>query len=290
MQRKKPLKARNITSVLRKTTLPIFEAELLLAHLFQTTREHIIAHRETPVSFITYLRFLRLSVKRKNHVPLAYLTREKEFYGLLFRVSKHTLVPRPETEYLVEQARKELQSMHQVMLIDVGTGTGCIPIAIAKYHSIKACIALDISSQALRVAKHNFTKHGVPGMCIKSSLLTSPLLTKHIEKHTGDILITANLPYLPLKDWREEPSISREPKIALVSGEDGLDLYRLFVAQLTNHPVMRTRSYRVICEMLASQVTTCIDILTKELPHATHEVTYDSCGLIAFITIRHETP
>ena len=288
MQPKKPLlPPRTVKRLLTISPLPVFETELLLSHVLRTSREHLVAYPETHVPFFAYLRFLFLKEQRKKDTPIAYVTKQKEFFGLTFRVSKHTLVPRPETEYLVEQALICLHSMHDAMLIDIGTGTGCIPIAIASKHPISACFALDISTKALAVAKQNFSAHNVSGTCIQSDLLSSPALTHRIQEHSGDILITANLPYLPIKNWQNEPSIAREPSVALVSGEDGLNAYRNLVSALQNHVVLRYKRYTLVCEMLSSQTKTFVEMLQKHIPRASYKIAHDSCG-VTIIVVQHE--
>ncbi len=288
MPPKKPLwRPRTIKALLLASKLPPFESELLLAHVLHTRREHLIAHPEQHVSFFTFLRFLRLSRKRTHQTPLAYLTKQKEFFGLSFLVSKHTLVPRAETEYLVEETLRVLGTTPRAMLIDIGTGTGCIPVAIAKHTSLNACVALDLSKKALAVARHNIKKHHVAVTCMQSDLLQSPHLSRMIEAHDGDIVMTANLPYIPLNEWRGEPSISREPSLALLGGDDGLDVYRKLVDELKQNPLFAKRTYTLVCEMLFIQARPFTAYLKQHLPNATHAVTHESCA-IAIITVRHE--
>src|SRR3989338_2086177 len=122
-----------IRTILQSTSsLDNIDDELLLAHTLGTTREFIVAHTEARVGLFDYWKFKQLIRKRKRGVPVAYLTGHKEFYGLDFVVTKDVLVPRPETEMLVDAVMEHgTRSMEQkILLVDVGTGSGCIPIAI----------------------------------------------------------------------------------------------------------------------------------------------------------------
>lgn len=211
------------------------DAELLLAHALATSRENIIAHPERPIGPIAHLHFWSLVKKRKRGIPLAYLIGHKSFFGLDFFVNKHTLIPRPETELMVETAIDQIkQTDEDTLLIDVGTGSGCIPISITKTlerANIKT-FAIDISRHALRVAKKNAKKHGVDITFIHGNLL-EPLMQSAELLATGyELVITANLPYLTEEQFKGEESIQHEPTSALVAKKSGLALYEELLKQL----------------------------------------------------------
>ena len=198
--------------------------------------------------------------------PMAYLAGHKEFYGLDFLVNKHTLIPRPDTELLVEEAlsviarsettKQNLNKQNQTILIDIGTGTGCIPISIAtviarpKAEAItlqaRDCFvagaprddikiyAADISGRALRIAKKNAQRHGVNIKFVQGSLL-QPFIKKSLLSTDADLIITANLPYLTRKQFQSEPTIQKEPPLALIADDkNGLSLYEELLKQIKN--------------------------------------------------------
>ncbi len=254
-----------------------WEAEILLADALGENRAYLFAHDNERCSFWVILRFLMRAVRRVSHVPIAQIIRKKEFCGLSFYVNKHTLVPRPETELLVETA---LSYMHNdTLLVDVGTGSGCIPIAIARQcDRANVMIATDISSDALKVAKKNADTHGVSIDFRKGSLLSS---LQHSELE-GDMVVTANLPYLSQSEFDIEPSIQKEPVSALVAKENGLSLYRQLFSQLQNQAC---KSLAVVCECNPHQMKDMKDMIYGFFPGAKVEIKHDLAGqdrVIAF--------
>lgn len=206
------------------------DADLLLAHILGKPREYVLAHPDVQLSLLQRFRFHRLLRKRQAGVPLAYLTGHKEFFGLNFLVNTDVLVPRPETETLVEAVLEKLSKESNATLIDIGTGSGCIPISImkAKKNEGLKIIATDISQRALRVAKKNAECHGVKIIFLQNDLLLPSIQEKNI-------FITANLPYLTESQFINEPSIQHEPKSALVAKGNGLALYKKLLKQIQAH-------------------------------------------------------
>jgi release factor glutamine methyltransferase len=222
------------------------DAELLLAHTLKKPVTFLLAHDETEMGYFALRKYHRLIGQRKDGMPVAYLTGHKEFYGLDFEVNRHVLVPRPDTEILAERVieyinqitegaidksrRRGSSSSPSVILLDVGTGSACIPISILKnIPNIKA-VATDISGPAIKVAKRNIKKHGLKGRIklIKSDLLKN--VPGRLFK-SKDVIVTANLPYIP-KRFAVHPSTKFEPDIALYGGKDGLDIYKRLIKQL----------------------------------------------------------
>ncbi|PIT86381.1 MAG: peptide chain release factor N(5)-glutamine methyltransferase [Candidatus Magasanikbacteria bacterium CG10_big_fil_rev_8_21_14_0_10_43_6] len=229
-----------IATLLQQTKTPSrTEASLLLCHVLTQKKEFLITHSDDTVSFWQQRAYKRLVKQRTNGTPLAYLVGHKEFYGLDFLVNKHTLVPRPETELLVELALQE-QARHadaQTVCIDVGTGSGCIPIAMQANMTVHAdvptvCYATDTSYAALKVAYKNAAKHTARVTFFYGNLL-EPVLHRlqGLNDHTH-IIITANLPYLTEEQFQNEPSIQKEPKSALVAQDTGLALYKELLTQV----------------------------------------------------------
>lgn len=206
------------------------EAEILISFVLNKSKEWLIANldQEFPNNMVKKLNNL---VKRRiDHEPIAYLTNLKEFYGLNFKVNKTVLVPRPETELLVDLALKNINNHGYIDIIELGTGSGCISVAIAKNTSKTKILATDICKQTLKVAQFNDKKHKVVNKIkfFKSDLFANPKLPKKYD------LIYANLPYLDndmknLLKSSDSKALKFEPRKALAGGIDGTDIYqRLF--------------------------------------------------------------
>jgi release factor glutamine methyltransferase len=212
-----------------ESTSPSLDAEVLLRSATGLSKEDLISNRMLKIpeqKHETYAGFLK---ERKKGLPVAYITGEKEFFGYKFKVNRHVLIPRPETETLVEKISFELKGKHNLKILDVGTGSGCIIISLAKTLSnANQYFASDESHRALTVAEENAKTYHVKVKFMRSDLT---------EKTGTDYdVIVANLPYLPKI---EDPSIRFEPPAALVAKKNGLDLYlRLFkeLAESENKP------------------------------------------------------
>ena len=217
------------------------DAELLLASVLKKSTTHLFTHDKEsldrfPTFSFRWWKFCRLIQKRRRGIPVAYLVGHKEFYALDFKVNRHVLVPRPDTETLVEAVIEYIQGLrtqdseHSRFLVDVGTGSGCIPISILKNVPNLQAVGTDISWRALRVAKANARKHHVED---RLQLVWSDLLENvdATELEGSEIILTANLPYLPDK-MEVKPELTFEPSISLYGGTDGMDVYRRLMAQV----------------------------------------------------------
>lgn len=223
------------------------DAELLLAHVLKKERSFLLSRPELLLTPRQHKLFSELAKKRLKHYPVAYLLGRKEFYGLDFIVTPDVLVPRPESELIVDLAKNLGGS--DTLLIDVGTGSGCLPVTLAPYFS--KVLALDISPKALAVARQNAKRHRRKNIrFIQSDLLSNAPNIGSCAR----IVITANLPYLTAAETKNEKSISREPKLALYGGKDGLALYRRLAKQLAilkrEHPHL---SIALLCEINPKQ-------------------------------------
>lgn len=220
---------------------PRVDAELLLAHVLKKSTTYLFTHPKNPLDRFSRLslnewRYRRLIQKRKRGVPVAYLVGHKEFYALDFKVNNSVLVPRPDTEILVECVIEYVKGLRSpdsglsLFLVDVGTGSGCIPISVLRNVPGLNAVATDISRAALSVAKENAKKHFVASRIrfFKSDLLCK-VPTRLLENRT--IVLTANLPYLPDK-MEAKPELGFEPSIALYAGADGMDVYRRLMRQI----------------------------------------------------------
>lgn len=193
------------------------EAQLLLSTVLEKPRAWLIAHAETEIDAQQQIHLNRLLEQLLAGIPLPYLLGHWEFYGLDFAVSPAVLIPRPETELLVERAIAWLQDHPgQRTAADVGTGSGCIAISIASQCSQVQIIATDISWGALQVARQNARRHGVSQ---RLHLIQGNLLSAAVG--TFD-LVCANLPYIPQAALAELSVARHEPRLALDGGSDGL--------------------------------------------------------------------
>ncbi|MBR6523096.1 MAG: peptide chain release factor N(5)-glutamine methyltransferase [Clostridia bacterium] len=197
---------------------PRSEARILLAHTLKVSISDVILYMDKQVDEDKEKLFESCVLMRAQHKPIAYITGEKEFFGLSFKVNEHTLIPRPETEMIVE----EILSSGKDKLLDLCTGSGCIPIAAAKNATIHAH-GVDISEGAISIAQENAIKHGLDG---KVSFEVCDILNKDFFG-SFDIL-TSNPPYITDADMLTLPPdvADFEPRSALAGGSDGLSFYR----------------------------------------------------------------
>ncbi|MDO8625929.1 MAG: peptide chain release factor N(5)-glutamine methyltransferase [Candidatus Magasanikbacteria bacterium] len=265
------------------------DTDLLLAHVIQKPREFLYAHHEYKLSLWQYFRWRFYSWQRHRGVPLAYITRHKEFFGLNFFVNKHVLIPRPETELTVEMVLQSFattpHSLQPTLLVDVGTGSGCIPIAIAK-HTPLTIFATDISRRALRVAAKNARAHNVGINFLQGNLLEPVLKHNNNIFLNKNIIITANLPYLTSKQFAEEKSIQHEPRLALVSGATGLELYEQLLKQIQNIIIDLKPKIFIFLEIDPSQSSALTALIKKYLPTAQTEIKTDLAGRDRVVVIQ----
>ncbi len=207
---------------------PETEARALLAGLLNCSRTALLLHRDDLMDadeVETYREWVDRRLKRE---PVAYIIGHKGFMGFNFEVSPEVLVPRPETELLVEDALMEtrdrgLQSAH---ILDVGTGSGCIAVSLARSLPEANILALDINEKALEIAARNAAKNSVNVRFLKSDLFAE---LPQIQEGGFDMIL-GNPPYVASTDLpRLEPELSFEPRLALDGGQDGLDLLRRLV-------------------------------------------------------------
>ena len=211
------------------TATPRLEAEILLSHHLRTTRAHLLAHPEKPLSPAQRAAYQADVRERAAGTPLPYLTGEREFFGLTFAVTPDVLIPRPETEMLVEMALAWLErqpAQAAIRAVDVGAGSGCIAVTLVAHCPALHICAVDLSRAALRVVRANAERHHVAAWV---SFVQSDLLSAV----SGPVdLIVSNPPYVAAEEWAALPtSVQREPRLALLSGVAGLDAIRRLLEQ-----------------------------------------------------------
>lgn len=263
-----------ILEILKTAKIPLKEAELLLGFLLKCQQEYILTHLELFVSPSIYKKYKSLEKKRLDNWSIAVLIGQKEFYALNFKVDRNVLVPRPETELMVEEIIKlSLESKQPSMIIDLGTGSGAIIISCAhEIYKLNSAVyktstfkAVDISGSALKIAKVNakLNKQARKIRFLKGNLL-EPLVNKRdfLSLYQQRLIIAANLPYLTPGQIKLAPSIHKEPELALVAGRDGLKYYRELFKQLKSLKLTAT----ILCEIDDSQHKPITNLSQKFFP------------------------
>jgi release factor glutamine methyltransferase len=210
---------------------PRLEAQILLAHALGCKKIDLYVRHEDEPAEDRRAAFREMIKKRSEGMPVAYLVGHREFYSLEFAVSPAVLIPRPETETLVMEALRRLKSMEAPRVLDLGTGSGAIAIAIAKQHKTARVTAVDISTAALAVAASNAERHGVAD---RITYLEGDLFSP-VTGQTFD-LVVSNPPYIADAEFAALDVGVRdfEPRTALAGGPDGLDVYRRIAADVAN--------------------------------------------------------
>lgn len=211
---------------------PRLTAELLLGHVLGWDRVRILSNLRAPLAEEHANRFQALVQRRAGGEPLQYITGVQEFYGLSFLVSPAVLIPRPETEVLVEKAVSLIASRaprEVVHFVDVGTGSGCIAVSVAREVPRCSGWAVDISREALAIAQGNAVRHEVAA---RIQFICCDLLDSFVSAPTFDFILS-NPPYVSQADAATLPRVvgDYEPHVALFSGESGLETYRRLIPQ-----------------------------------------------------------
>jgi release factor glutamine methyltransferase len=202
------------------------DAEALLLHVTGKNRAWLLTHGDEEFGGCTAARYGAMLQRRQLGEPIQYITGECEFYGLPFRVTPAVLIPRPETEHLVERALELARNRNEPRILDVGTGSGAIAVAIA--HGLRSArvTAIDLSEGALDVARGNAGRNGVDVRLLRGDLL---------EPVAGELfdIVVSNPPYVPQSDAETLAVEVREhePHLALFAGGDGLNIYRRLIPQ-----------------------------------------------------------
>jgi len=269
---------------IKELKTPSLDAEVLLSFVLKKPKEFLYTYPEKKLTSRQTEKLEKLVGRRLKGEPIAYLTSHQEFYGLDFYVDKRVLIPRPETELLVEEVIKRTQEPKnpktQVSIADVGTGSGCIIITLAKSLpetcSMKhaTCYATDISLPALQIAKMNAKKHKVKIKFFQGDLL-KPIKDQKID------LIVANLPYLDggyKKSLKSSDKIGLkfEPKKAIFTKEGGLYPYRQLFMQLAER---NQKPKLIFCEFDPRQKKDLLKMVRKYLPNYQARIKKDLAGL-----------
>jgi release factor glutamine methyltransferase len=277
----------SISEVLRSAILtlagadsPRLTAEVLLAHVLRVTRTQLLSRPERLVPQPRLAEYQTLVVRAAAGEPLAYLAGHREFYGLDFLVDSRVLIPRPETELLVDLALSHPHTHTPTHILDVGTGSGCIAVALAVHLPSAHITAIDISEAALTLARQNAQRHGVAE---RIDFVQSDLLSD-FGLGTSDFgLLTANLPYIPSAELRRLPVSKHEPALALDGGPDGLAFIRRLLADA---PRVLTPGGLMLLEIEARQGEAVVSLARAAFPNAQVELHQDLAGLYRVVEIR----
>ena len=256
------------------------ESEVLLAHVLRAGRAHLLARLQDDLRPDVSAQIEALLARRLAREPLAYITGRREFYGIEFECTPAALIPRPETELLVELALEDLRARHAgARLADIGTGSGAIAIALAAHAPGARITAIDASPAALALARRNAARAGV---------------TEHINFRAGDLLdggdvfdvIVANLPYVRESDWRQLPPEIRdhEPREALVGGVEGTETIERLLAIAPAH---LTADGLLAAEIGADQRDRVLAAARACFPAATVCVIKDLAALDRVLVVRN---
>ncbi|MCL5108913.1 MAG: peptide chain release factor N(5)-glutamine methyltransferase [Chloroflexi bacterium] len=258
-------------------------AELLLAHSLRRDRAHLYAHSDEPLDRHAVRRWRGYLRRALGHEPVAYITHSREFYGLDFYVDRRVLIPRPETELLVAEtlawARRFAERESSLpSLVDVGTGSGAIAVALAAQLPGARLYAVDLSTAALAVARRNAVRHGVAERIV---LLPGSLLQPLPEAVD---LIVANLPYVSEAEMAQlAANVARhEPRSALAGGPEGLDLIRHLLAEA---PAQLRPGGAIFLEIGAAQGESALNLARASFPAAAVAVLPDLAGLPRLLRI-----
>jgi release factor glutamine methyltransferase len=259
---------------------PLLDAQVLVAHHLGKPRTWVIAHPEYYLTTKQYQEIIQSILRLEAGEPLPYVLGHWEFYGLDFRLTSHVLIPRPETELLVETAIAWLQSHpHKRRAVDVGTGSGCIAIAVANSIPDLHISMTDISIDALNVAMVNAERYG---MLDRSELFQSDLLEQTPKTSIFD-LVCANLPYIPSHKLANIAVAKNEPRLALDGGSNGLMVIRRLLEQV------KTRispGGMMLVEIDPEQKPLMIELLQENYPSARVRFLPDLSGKIRCVEIQ----
>jgi release factor glutamine methyltransferase len=258
---------------------PRLDAELLLAHVLGTNRAAVLAWPERRLTPKQLTHYRELVARRGSREPLAYIVGHREFYDLDLVVNPKVLIPRPETELLVEHALRLARGLPGTpRLADVGAGSGAIAVTLAVHLPAAVVYALEESAGALAVVAENARRHGVAGRvrCLQGDLLAA--LPEAVD------LITANLPYVTSEEWPGlAPEIREyEPHAALDGGHDGLDLIRRLLA--TAGPYLRPGG-ALLLEIGAGQGVAVVALARESFPQAEVRLYQDYAGLDRVVVV-----
>jgi release factor glutamine methyltransferase len=251
---------------------PSLTVEVVLAHVLEISRTQLLARTDEPLTPDQLIRAQRDLDRLANGEPLAYVVGHREFYDVDLLTDTRALIPRPETECLIEHAVTALADHPAPLIADIGTGCGTIAVTLAKHLPRARVIATDLSPATLELARENAQRLGVADRVeFRAGNLIDPI-TESLD------LLAANLPYIEDKDWPYLAKTIRghEPKMAFIGGPDGLDLVR---GLLHDAPRVTQLDSVILLEIGAYQGDAVTEIARRNFPRAYIEIKPDYAGL-----------
>ena len=236
---------------------PSLKARLLMQYILNRPREYILVHDDKQLTLRQNVDYFKLIKKLIEGVPLQHITHQQEFMKLMFYVDENVLIPRSDTEILVEEVIKLAKSINAKKILDLCTGSGAIAVSLAKYIEGSQITATDISRKALSIAKLNATNNNVED---KITFVSSDLF-QNISEEKYDIIVS-NPPYIKRKVIKTlDKEVKREPIIALDGGNDGLDFYKKIIGNAYQY--LKYKGYLCL-EIGYDQKDEVIDLINKE--------------------------
>ena len=236
---------------------PSLKARLLMQYILNRPREYILVHDDKQLTLRQNVDYFKLIKKLIEGVPLQHITHQQEFMKLMFYVDENVLIPRPDTEVLVEEVIKLAKSINAKKILDLCTGSGAIAVSLAKYIEGSQITATDISRKALSIAKLNATNNNVED---RITFVSSDLF-QNISEEKYDIIVS-NPPYIKRKVIKTlDEEVKREPIIALDGGNDGLDFYKKIIGNAYQY--LKYKGYLCL-EIGYDQKDEVIDLINKE--------------------------
>ena len=258
------------------------DGEILLAHTVKCERSLLFAHPEMALNALQHKRFQSLLQKRSHRIPIAYLVGHKEFFNLDFDVGPSVLIPRPDTEILVDCLNNYLShNAEKVTVLDIGTGSGCIAISLAHSHPSIRVFGTDSSLRALSIARRNCKKYGFLKRIFLSKANLYPGFPKRFD------CIVSNPPYLSSKEYttalKNYPELRFEPKGALIAKENGLTVLHRIIQICALH---LSPNGALFLEIGSGQRHSIQEMVKKYLPHSTLAFHKDLAGRTRVADIR----
>jgi release factor glutamine methyltransferase len=263
------------------TDTPNLDGQVLLAHILGKPRTWVMAHPEAKMSNNQQKLLDKALIRLEDNEPLPYVLGYWEFFGLNFSVSTDTLIPRPETELLVEHALHWLiEHPHCRLALDVGTGTGAIAISLALNMSNLKVLASDISFPALNTAHQNINRHGLHNQVFLIQADLIPATSVSFD------LICANLPYISSEILQNLDVYLREPTLALDGGYEGLNQISRLIEQIDQYPACLSAGGLLLLEIDAIQGLAVQSLVKRFLPQSNTQIVRDLAGRDRLITIQ----
>ena len=256
----------------------------IVEHVLGIAAHHVVVDQDRPLSHVELLAVRRLIERRVGREPLQYILGTQEFCGLEFDVNSAVLIPRPETELLVEYVEQQIPLERQATIVDVCTGSGCIAVVVARLRPRARMIAIDLSRPSLDVARQNAARHAVDDRIrwLEGDLL-GPLAKQDLEGRID--VIVSNPPYIAEVDWALlQPEVRQfEPLGALVAGPQGTEFHERLLQQAGQY---LTPGGVLIMEIGAGQAQALRRIVDQRSGYRFHQLVYDAAGLERAVIVK----